>query len=397
MKSMLRLSFCLIATISVGTALAQTSTNETNETAAASSSPVAYVYVSRPTHVDGFAASSSGKLTPVPGSPIAGTSVGSMSVTKNYLFGRSGDGKLIQAFSINSKGSLEKAGSILAYKYLPEDCVDFATMQVDASGSTLYAQEDTNCQVTNSAYVSFHIESNGDLQFIGNSGGSIDGINQGFTQYLTVLGDNKFAYDGVCQEDNGNLPDINIYKRESNGLLTYIGQDNQVPSDGAGNPFCTGMVKADSENHLAVALQRIDEQYGDNGFLGGPYFLASYTANANGELTTKSTDTNMPEATFVGDFAPTAMSISPGNKYLALGGNNGFAVYHFNGSDPITKFSNVFLPQVGIGQFGWDKSNHLYVLGGGNLYVYSVTSSGVKEVASYSIPESSSLIVLDLQ
>jgi hypothetical protein len=104
-----------------------------------------------------------------------------MSVTKKYLFGRSGDGKLIQAFSINSKGSLEKAGSILAYKYLPEDCSDFATMQVDASGSTLYAQEDTNCLVTNSAYVSFHIESNGDLQFIGDSGGSIDGTNQGGT------------------------------------------------------------------------------------------------------------------------------------------------------------------------------------------------------------------------
>src|ERR1700684_1162995 len=116
MKSFLRLSFCLIATISAGTALAQTSTDETS---ASSSSPVAYVYVSRPTHVDGFAASSSGKLTPVPGSPIADTSVGSMSVTKKYLFGRSGDGKLIQAFSINSKGSLEKAGSILAYKYLP--------------------------------------------------------------------------------------------------------------------------------------------------------------------------------------------------------------------------------------------------------------------------------------
>ena len=132
----------------------KTTIDESTAAPEKTSAPVAYVYVSRPTHVDGFAASSSGKLTPVPGSPIAGTAVGRMSVTKKYLFGRSGHGKLIQAFSINSKGSLEKAGSILAYKYLPEDCLDFAMMQVDASGSTLYGQEDTNCQVTNSAYVS---------------------------------------------------------------------------------------------------------------------------------------------------------------------------------------------------------------------------------------------------
>ena len=72
MKSSLPLSFCLIATISTGTALAQTSTSQASEKTAAGSSPVAYVYVTRPTHLDGFAASSNGKLTPVPGSPFAG-------------------------------------------------------------------------------------------------------------------------------------------------------------------------------------------------------------------------------------------------------------------------------------------------------------------------------------
>src|SRR5580658_6661053 len=109
MKSFLRLSFCLIATVSTGTALAQTSTNETE---AASSSPVAYVYVSRPTHVDGFAVSSSGKLTPVPGSPFSGISVDHMSVTKKFLFGVGDDFQTIYSFSIASDGALKQVASI---------------------------------------------------------------------------------------------------------------------------------------------------------------------------------------------------------------------------------------------------------------------------------------------
>jgi hypothetical protein len=41
MKSSLRLSFCLIATMSIGTALVQTSTDQTSENTAATNSPVA--------------------------------------------------------------------------------------------------------------------------------------------------------------------------------------------------------------------------------------------------------------------------------------------------------------------------------------------------------------------
>jgi hypothetical protein len=45
MKNSMQRSFCLIATIFIGTALAQTSTAQTIERAAASSSsPVAYVF-----------------------------------------------------------------------------------------------------------------------------------------------------------------------------------------------------------------------------------------------------------------------------------------------------------------------------------------------------------------
>ena len=80
--------FALLATLlSTAAAYAQTETPES----ASSSSPVARVYVSRPTHLDGFDVSSSGKLTPVPGSPFSNIDLFHLSVDRKYLFGESDD------------------------------------------------------------------------------------------------------------------------------------------------------------------------------------------------------------------------------------------------------------------------------------------------------------------
>jgi hypothetical protein len=366
---------------------------------ASSSNPVAYVYVTRPTHIDGFAASSSGVLTPVPGSPFANTAVSDLAVTKKFLFGA---GSEVTSYSIGSKGTLKKITSVKTFQHEPDNCTQYgiSDLQVDSAGSTLYAQEDPNCQGDGaSPYLSFHIESNGDMEYLGPSGGYLDDATQGYTARLHFTGAGKFGYDGECQEDNNNLSDINIYKRESNGALSYIGQSNEVPAPGiSGDPYCAGLLATDGENHLAVALQQIQGTDGDNGPLYGPYYLASYTADSNGNLTTTSTAENMPEASFTGDFAVGAMSIDPTNEFLAVGGQ-GFAIYHFNGSKPITKYSGVLQSSVGFQEFGWDKAHHLYALGGGKLFVYTVTSSSIKEApgSPYSIPESSSVIVLDLQ
>jgi hypothetical protein len=47
-------------------------------------------------------------------------------------------------------------------------------------------------------------------------------------------------------------------------------------------------------------------------------------------------------------------------------------------------------------EFGWDKANHLYALGIGKLFVYTVTPTSITEApgSPYSIPEASSVIVL---
>jgi hypothetical protein len=397
--------FCVAASLGAAAACAQLGSQQSEVSNPSSSSPVAYVYVARPTHIDGFAASSSGVLTPVPGSPFANTNVTDLSVTRKFLFGEtsSGGGNKVTSYSINSKGSLTNISSVNPLHYMPDNCamfVDTPDLQVDSTGSTLYVQENPNCQGEGtSPYLNFHIESNGDMQYLGESGGYLDDATQGNSQRLQFTDSGKFGFDGECQEDNGNLSDINIYKHESNGAITYIGQSNEVPAPGpSGDPYCAGLLATDAENHLAVALQQIQGADGDNGPLYGPYYLASYTVDSNGNLTTTSTAENMPEASFAGDFAVGAMSIDPTSKFLAVGGQ-GFAIYHFNGSKPITKYSEVLQSSAGFQEFGWDKSNHLYALGGGKLYVYTVTSSSIKQApgSPYSIPESSSVIVLDLQ
>src|ERR1700691_4226601 len=157
MKSFLRLSFCLIATVSTGAAMAHTSTDQST---AATSSPVAYVYVSRPTHVDGFAVSSSGKLTPVPGSPFSGISVRALSVTKKFLFGLGDDFKTIYTYSIASDGALKQVASIDAVKdaYANTGCC-FGPLVLDYTGSTIY---NLTTNVNEGSFEeTFKIESNG--------------------------------------------------------------------------------------------------------------------------------------------------------------------------------------------------------------------------------------------
>lgn len=396
---------CFIASLSAAGVLAQSASGQSAVTAASSSSPAAYVYVSRPTHIDGFAASSSGELTPVPGSPFANTSVADMSVTKKFLFGQSSSGWDVYSFAISSKGSLTPVNKVSPLDHEPANagmCADYPDIQVDSEGETLYVQENPNCD-TNSAYLSYHIESNGDMQYIGSSGGYIDSATNGPTARLHFTGSGEYAYDSYCAEDNGNLSVIDIYKRESDGNLTYINQSNVVPAPGSdGYPFCAGQLTTDAENHLAVALQQDQGQSGDNGPLTGPYYLASYTAGSNGNLTTSSTANNMSEANFVGSYAATAISIDPTGKFLALAGTQGgFAVYNFDGGKPIYVDSDVKQNATQFQQFGWDKAHHLYALGGGKLFVYTVVAGAAAvspaKGSPYSIPESSSVIVLDLQ
>lgn len=387
--------------VSASALLPASSAQTSDKTTASSTSPVAFVYVSRSSDIDGFAVSASGKLTPVPGSPFAYSGYGKLSVSKHFLFGLEGNDYDVSSFSIASNGSIKKVATLNLQKYEPDFCGGPPVMQVDTTGTTLYVQESVACPNDHQGYVSVHVASNGDLTYLGSSGGFLDWFGQGDTIQLTMAGTNQYAYDGWCGEEDNNTSAVDIYKRESNGMLQFVAADNNPPTDYSGNGYCAGQVAADSENHLAVAYQRLDSEGGDNGPWSGPYFLATYTMNSAGDFATSSTSDNMPEVsdTITYNEDVTALSISPANNFLAVGGLNGFQVFHFNGGNPITPYSGPLLPGATIGKFGWDKSNHLFVYFGSSLYVYTVTADSIKQAAGspYTIDNANNLIVRDLQ
>jgi 6-phosphogluconolactonase (cycloisomerase 2 family) len=384
MTRSIQLSFCLVATLCTGTALAQASADQTAESTTATSSPVAYVYVSRPTHVDAFAASSSGKLTAVPGSPFSNIAVSHMSVNKKYLFGAGDDQQNLYTFSIGSNGALKQVAVTNILKDAP-DGYGTGPIQIDGTGSTLY----NSLLVDDSFVQAFKIEENGELQFVGDTetDDTFD-VQEVFPTMISFVGNNKYAFETGCDEDELSTA-TEVFKRESSGVLQVVRGVAQLPkTKSAGDIYCPFNLATDPTDHLAFVLQDFNVNSGES---EGSSVLASYTVDSEGNLTTKSTFENMPAI----DTGVSTMSISPSGKLLVVGGS-GFQIFHFNGSSPITKYSGVFQPGTQFQEFGWDGDNHLYALGGGELYAYTVTSTSIKEApgSPHSIPEASSVIVL---
>ena len=385
--------------------LAQVATTSTSTSTINTSLPVAYVYVSSSHYIHAYKAWANGTYTSITGSPFPFAGIRKMSVTSKFLFGT--DGTNLITYAIHSNGSISKVSSIKPGIYQSTGCTQngFGT-QVDGSQMTVYYRSCFDGFNTD-RYLSFHIQADGSLQFLGGSGGSFPGATQGVETDLTKMGGNAFAFDSYC-DDETDQGTIQSFKRQSNGDLIFYGNDNQMPVAASGSAFCMGPVAADSSNHLAAAVFRIDSQPHDAGFIYGPSYLASYTADATGNLTTTSNVDNMPYLPVAGNNGVSSISVSPDAKYVAVGGNgNGFQVLHFNGGNPPTNFSSALLAGHYIQKFGWDKAHHLYVLsavyGVGTyttyLSIFNVTSSGVQKASGspHYIANLTNVIVLNLQ
>jgi len=86
---------------------------------------------------------------------------------------------------------------------------------------------------------------------------------------------------------------------------------------------------------------------------------------------------NMPTP----DVYPVVLNMSPGGKFLAVGGAGGLQVLHFNGGAPITRYSKI-LTSAQINWIRWDKANHLYALStSGKMYVYTITATSIAAAA----------------
>jgi hypothetical protein len=85
------------------------------------------------------------------------------------------------------------------------------------------------------------------------------------------------------------------------------------------------------------------------------------------------------------------LAISPSDKFLAVADSGGLQIYHFNGANPVTTFTDL-LTTDNISAIAWDKKDHLYAITGSvqasptaaltnanKLYVFTVTDTSVTQ------------------
>jgi hypothetical protein len=241
---------------------------------------------------------------------------------------------------------------------------------------------------------SFEIESKGSLKYLGTSARA--GYYGLSSPQPVILGNNKFAYNAGCYLDlfgDPPVPFFATYTVESNGLMVVNFAGFQAPPAFSGDGIaCPELLAGDTSDHVVVTGQ--DFNY-NTGSYDGPVYLATYTADSHGNLTTKSTPKNMATVS-PALYEVDALSIDPTSKLLAVG-DYGFQLFHWNGGEQVTDYTGVKLGNDVILQFAWDTSHHLYVLTkAGDVYVYTVTPSSFEEApgSPYSIPEASGIIVL---
>jgi hypothetical protein len=365
---------CLGALLCAAGSFAQSSISkpddEPNASASALRDPVAYVYVSTTpagssvNEIAAYAAKANGRLTPVPGSPIT-ADVTSVAVNGLYLFGSNANGVNVDSYAIESSGALTLVNQTDVAGFNSGDCGITGPLFLDHTGHTLYDMEYLGNSCANNQYASFHVAT---------STGALTNLGAGvYSSWLyqpaSFIGDNKFAYSASCIGDT--YWTIFGLKRSSSGLLSSINNFSApLPTPRSGDFYCPSQIVSDPANRMAIALQPVTQ----DGFApdGGPQ-IGSFTAAANGDLSTTNTSADMPESK-VG--TALSMSMAPSGKLLAVGGSGGLQIFHFRGSAPPTAATGLLTADE-IDQMFWDHDNHLYAISTtrNRLFVFTITPS----------------------
>jgi 6-phosphogluconolactonase (cycloisomerase 2 family) len=289
-----------------------------------------------------------------------------MAANGKYLFAANSNQIEIESYKIASDGSIVYESTANISKV--SDCNDSGPLFVGRDGVSLYDLEINGISCVNNTYESFTVDpSNGELKNMGNST-----ANGWLNLPASFIGDNTFAYSAVCVQDM--FWGIYGFHRHPNGLLTEINIDGAPPTPPDGYFYCPSQTATDPTDHVAISMQPINQE----DFLPDrPAQLATFKADGEGNLTTTSTRENMPE-TAVG--AVTDLVMSPGGKFLAVGGTGGLQVFHFNGSDPVTHYTGLLTADK-IDQFFWDKDEHLYAISrtAGKLFVFSISTTSYRQ------------------
>jgi hypothetical protein len=372
---------------------AQSAPSDTSNIAAATSSPVAYIYVSSAVNsatnrIDGYAAAANGALKPVPRSPFP-DNVSYLSVNGAWLFGaEDGLPSNVFSYSIGSNGALTKKDT---YTVPNNDSVN--SMWLDHTGATLYV--DGYDGVGNDYYALRVDQSTGDLTQVQDLS-----LGPGYFGPLSFIGDNEFAYNSWFYEFDAGILGVQRARDGSLSVVSYYGPP--MPTAPPDEGYWPSGAAADPTDHLAIAVEPVKSTSTGHA-QAGPVQLATYTADSSGSLTTNSTYENMPSVLVTTSSGTEYVGytlhywMSPSGKYLAVGGPLGLQLFHFNGANPITKFTGLITTDS-INQLFWDNANHLYAISAksGKLFVFTVTSKGATEApgSPHAIASPAHLIVL---
>ncbi|MGH9640923.1 MAG: hypothetical protein ACRD3Q_00715 [Terriglobales bacterium] len=392
-----RVIMCLSVLLTTAVAFAQLESQRNTHSQEAQATTVAYVYVAagpggaNPNQIFAYSANANGTLTPISGSPFP-DNVYTMAVNGKFLMGASNDSQDINAYKIGSDGSLTYSTFTDYAQYNNpggQECGYAGNVRFDHTGSDLYVQEFQATACANDLIASFSVnQSDGSLTYLGNA---VDGDFPGVFNPASITGDNVYAYSA----DNDNCMYYALYgfQRQSNGLLENFNEQYNQPAPPPGiSGYVADLLAADQTNHLAV----LEQPANPPGCSAGMFKVASYTVDANGNLNTTDTYKTMPTSRVKSAYD---MRMAPSGELVAIGGQEGLQVFHFNGANSVTRYTGL-LTKAPITQMFWDNQNHLYAISSdaGELFVFTITPTTHRNAkgSPYAISGAQDIIVQPL-
>lgn len=334
-----------------------------------------YVYVSNTpanssnNYINGYTVAPDGSLTIIDGTPYYAEET-DITVAQNTLYGIDKNVPSIDAFSIGADGAVTYLTSTDYAQYNPDDCGGAGWLFPDRSATDIYAMEfDGDC--ANNTYESFATEQSGSLANLGVVNGGAGSFN-GVYLPAAFLGNNQYAYEAT--NNSCMYEGISVFERTSSGLLTSANATTTLPEAPDGyRVYYPTMLATDPTNHVAIALWPVNPP----GCSTAAQQIGVFTADANGNLTTTDTSATMP-STLVGSVDD--LKISPAGDLLAVAGNAGLQVFHFNGASSVTAYTNLLTADP-ISETFWDRNGHLFALSqsANKLHVFNVNASAATE------------------
>ena len=357
----------------------------TPQASAQSTSTVANVYIQiqgPEGAVYGFNASSTGKLSAIPGSPFKlGTEIVGSNKSQFFTLGHT----LIHSYGIASNGAIQaQLSQIPVFDYSGSSCGDPTQGSDDAvldhTGKYIYVMLQASGYTMCTAYQSYLVNNDGSFSFDGDTDLSL--VSGGAGDLPSILGNESYAY-----ADQISVGPIG-FQRESSGTLELFDMNNPTFPDSSEYSIIPRPDASPVGNYVVLQVY-------PNGGGNNPAQLGSFTVDAQGNLSSTNNPDSMPK-TMLGVLDTT---FSPSGNLFAVGADDGqsggIQIFNFNGASPLT-LNTTLLSGTPIDQVAWDSSNHLYAISTSTntLYVFTVTPTSVTEDTSWSIGAPYKMVVV---